>query len=73
MTTPFNWITEETWRRYGLSRDWLHKKATRMGLTVEVAFDGLLYRECLDPFGTTLELPVQVCVARKGKEKNSEH
>jgi SAM-dependent methyltransferase len=65
VTTPFNWTTEETWAYYGTSRTWLADSLTRLGLTVEINFDFLPYRECLDPFGTTFETPVQICAARK--------
>ncbi len=62
---PFNWTTERTWRFFGLSRTWLAEALEKRNLAVEIYFDYLPYRECLDPFGTTLELPVQVCAARK--------
>ncbi|HUJ07224.1 MAG TPA: class I SAM-dependent methyltransferase [Streptosporangiaceae bacterium] len=62
---PFNWTTERTWRYFGLSRTWLADALEKRNLAVEIYFDYLPYRECLDPFGTTLELPVQVCAARK--------
>ena len=64
VTSPFNWITQETWNRYGGSRSWILERLKDLGLIVEVAFDYLPYRECLDPFGTTLELPVLVCTGR---------
>lgn len=66
-STPFNWTTEQTWQRFGNSRTWLAEAMEKRDLTVEIYFDYLPYRECLDPFGTTLELPVQVCAARKRK------
>jgi SAM-dependent methyltransferase len=65
VSTPFNWTTEETWREFSLSRTWLAEAIERMGLAVETYFDYLPYKESLDPFGTILELPVQICTARR--------
>ena len=65
VTSPFNWITAETWHKYGKSRTWVLERLNQLGLDIEIAFDMLPYRECLDPFGTSLELPVLTCVGRK--------
>jgi hypothetical protein len=36
-----------------------------LGLEIQEAFDGLVYRELIDPHGMHLELPVFVVVGRK--------
>jgi len=64
--SPFNWVSRETWKKYKNHRsmvlEYLIKKHQ---LVVEEAFDGLVYRENLDPHGGHLELPVLVVKAIK--------
>lgn len=57
---PFNWISEEAWERYGWSRSYIPEFLEEYGLEIVEAFDGLVYRELMDPHGTHLELPVLV-------------
>lgn len=62
---PSNWINSETWDRYGRSRTAILKQLENFGLSVETAFDGLAYRELMDPHGMYLELPVLVAKGKK--------
>lgn len=64
--SPFNWVSRDTWEKYKNHRsmvlEYLIKKHQ---LIIEEAFDGLVYRENLDPHGGHLELPVLVAKAIK--------
>jgi len=63
--SPLNWITRETWEFFGKSRTQILDLLQKSDLHIEEAFDGLVYRELLDPHGTHLELPVLVARAIK--------
>ena len=62
---PFNWHLSETWRRFGYERYSIIDLLTSCGLSVDLVFDGLVYRELLDPHGAIMELPVLVLRANK--------
>lgn len=64
-TCPFNWVTEESWSTYGRGRYHILKTFEKSGIAIEDVFDGLVYRELLDPHGMHLELPVFVLRGRK--------
>jgi len=55
---PFNWITKEAWEYFGKKRDFILEIFESNNLRLLDVFDGLIYRELLDPHGTHLELPV---------------
>ena len=62
---PFNWINAKSWDAYGRSRTCMLSLLESLGLSIEIAFDGLVYRELMDPHGMYLELPVLVAKGRK--------
>lgn len=66
VSTPMNWISRETWNSYGDSRTAVIHLLQQRGMIIDEAFDGLVYRERMDPHGTHLELPVQVVRAHLG-------
>lgn len=70
LSTPFNWISAGCWQRFGESRGWLVKVLESMDYEIEIAFDGLKYREMIDPFGAALELPVAVISGRRSGENS---
>ncbi len=62
---PFNWITKNAWDYFGNKRNFILEIFEANGLKILEAFDGLIYRELLDPHGTHMELPVLYVRCRK--------
>lgn len=62
---PFNWKNQPTWWGEIQTVDALANCVAQCGLTIDLAFDGLVYREVLDARGAYTEWPVAVIRARK--------
>ncbi len=64
LTTPLNWRQPAgtQWHTLG-SLDMLHKAVERAGFAVDLAFDGLIYREILDARGSVTDWRVAVLSA----------
>ena len=62
---PFNWISRDAWDYFGERRDFVLEIFESNGLKLLDVFDGVVYRELLDPHGTHLELPVLYARCKK--------
>ncbi len=62
---PFNWKNQPTWWDEIRTVAELATYVTDCGLTIDLAFDGLIYREVLDARGAYTEWPVAVIRAVK--------
>lgn len=65
LADPFNWAKQPEWWARCRSLDDLTAILKDSGLRVDVAFDGLVYREVLDARGAYTEWPVAVVRATK--------
>jgi len=64
---PLDWWQAEgaLWERYGRGLEGIAELVQSQGLTVELALDGLLYRELNDARGSYTDWPVAVILARR--------
>lgn len=65
LADPFNWNAQPEWWGKIRTVDELTDRLTQCGLTVELAFDGVVYREVLDARGAYTEWPIAVARAMK--------
>ena len=67
LADPLDWWQQNgvLWERYGRGLEGVIDLVRGQGLEIELAFDGLLYREMHDARGSSTDWPVAVILARR--------